>query len=50
LPSDDLRKDSIGALRGTVKACMPTITKQALRYELGVSRIQTLTNSHRADR
>jgi len=39
LPSDDLRKDSIGALQEMVKARIPTITKQALRYELGVSRI-----------
>jgi hypothetical protein len=39
LPSDVLRKDSMGALQGTVKTHMPTITKQALRYELGVSRI-----------
>jgi hypothetical protein len=39
LPSDILHKDSMGALQGTVKAHMPTITKQALRYELGVSRI-----------
>jgi hypothetical protein len=39
MPSDDLRKDSVGALQGIVKARMPTITEQALRYELGVSRI-----------
>jgi len=39
MPSDDLRKDSVGALQGIVKAHVPTITKQALRYELGVSRI-----------
>jgi hypothetical protein len=39
LPSDGLRKDSVGALQGIVKARMPTITKQTLRYELGVSRI-----------
>jgi hypothetical protein len=39
LPSDDLRKDSIEALREMVKVCIPTIIKQALRYELGVSRI-----------
>ncbi|KAL3599734.1 hypothetical protein D5086_007652 [Populus alba] len=39
LPSDVLRKDSMGALQGMVKARIPTITKQALRYELGVSRI-----------
>jgi hypothetical protein len=45
LPNDDLCKDSIGALREMVKTCIPTITKQALRYELGVSRIWTLTNS-----
>jgi len=50
LPSDVLHKDSMGALQGIVKARMPTITKQALRYELGVSRIWTLTNSLRADR
>jgi hypothetical protein len=35
LPSDDLRKDSIGALQEMVKVHIPTITKQALRYELG---------------
>jgi hypothetical protein len=29
----------MGALQGTVKVSIPTITKQALRYELGVSRI-----------
>jgi hypothetical protein len=39
MPSGDLRKDSVGTLQGTVKARMPTITKQALTYELGVSRI-----------
>jgi len=39
LPSDDLRKDSIGALQEMVKIRIPTITKQALRYELGFSRI-----------
>ena len=39
MSSDDLRKDSVGALQGTVKAGMPTITKQTLEYELGVSRI-----------
>jgi len=50
LPSDDLRKDSIGALQEMVKVRIPTITKQALSYELGVLRIWTLTNSHRADR
>jgi hypothetical protein len=50
LPSDGLRKDNVGALQEIVKARMPTITKQALRYELGVSRIWTLTNSHKADR
>jgi hypothetical protein len=27
------------ALRGMIKACMSIITKQALRYELGVSQI-----------
>jgi hypothetical protein len=32
--SDVLRKDSMGALQGIVKARIPTITKQALRYEL----------------
>jgi hypothetical protein len=31
LPSDGLRKDSLGALQGIVKAHMSTITKQALR-------------------
>jgi hypothetical protein len=50
LPSDDLRKDNIGALWEMVKARIPTITKQALKYELSVSRIWTLTNSHRVDR
>jgi len=49
LPSDDLW-DSIGALQEMVKVGIPTITKQTLRYELGVLRIWTLTNSHRADR
>ena len=39
LPSDVLRKDSMGALQGIVKVSIPTITEQALRYELGVSRI-----------
>jgi hypothetical protein len=34
MSSDDLRKDSIGALQEIVKARIPTITKQALRYEL----------------
>jgi hypothetical protein len=29
----------VGALQGIVKARIPIITKQALRYELGVSRI-----------
>jgi hypothetical protein len=29
----------VGALQRIVKARIPTITKQALRYELGVSRI-----------
>jgi hypothetical protein len=29
----------MGALQGIVKAHMPTITKQAFRYELSVSRI-----------
>jgi len=37
--SDDLRKDSIGALREMIKVRIPTITKQTLRYELGFSRI-----------
>ena len=37
LPSDGLRKGSMGALQRTVKVRIPTITKQALRYELGVS-------------
>jgi hypothetical protein len=37
LPSNGPYKDNIGALQGTVKAYMPTITKQALRFELGVS-------------
>jgi hypothetical protein len=50
LPSDVLRKDSIGALQEMVKVRIPTITKQALRYEFGFSRIWTLTNSHKADR
>ena len=50
LCSDDIRKDSIGALREMVKACIPIITKQSLKYELGVSRIWTLTNSLRVDR
>jgi hypothetical protein len=49
-PSDGLRKDSMGTLQEIIKARMPTITKQALRYELGDSRIWNLTNSHRADR
>ena len=35
LPSDDLCKDSMGALREMVKARVPTITKQTLIYELG---------------
>jgi len=39
MPSDVLRKDSMGALQGIVKARMPTIPKQALRYELGVPHI-----------
>jgi hypothetical protein len=50
MPIDNICKDSIGELREMVKACIPTITKQTLRYELGVSRIWTLTNSHRVDR
>ena len=45
LPSDDLRKDSVGALQGIVKARMPTITKQALRYELGISDATILFDS-----
>jgi len=39
MPSDDLRKDSMGVLREMVKARVPTITKQTLIYELGFSRI-----------
>jgi len=39
MPSYGLRKDNMGVLQKTVKARMSTITKQALRYELGVSRI-----------
>jgi hypothetical protein len=39
MSSDDLRKKNIGALQEMVKARMPTITKQTLEYELGVSRI-----------
>ena len=39
LPNDNLCKDSMGALRGMVKAHISTITKQTLKYELGVSRI-----------
>jgi len=50
LLSDVLRKDSVGALQEMVKVRIPTITKQALGYEFGFSRIWTLTNSHRADR
>jgi len=50
LSSYDLRKDNIEALWEMVKACIPTITKQTLKYELSVSRIWTLTNSHRVDR
>jgi hypothetical protein len=50
LPSDDLHKDNIGALWEMVKARIPTITKQALKYKLSVSRIWTLTNSYRVDR
>jgi hypothetical protein len=42
LPSNDLCKDSIGVLREMIKARIPTITKQALRYEV-------MTNSHMAD-
>ena len=49
LPSDGLHKDSMEALQETVKEHMLTITKQVLRYKLGVSRIWTLTNSHKAD-
>jgi hypothetical protein len=50
LPRDGLRKNSVGAFQEIVKARMPTITKQALRYELVVSHIWTLTNSHKAYR
>jgi len=50
LPSDGLRKNSVGAFQEIVKARMPTITKQALRYELVVSHMWTLTNSHKAYR
>jgi len=50
LSSDDLRKDSIEVLQEMVKIHIPIITKQTLKYELGFSRIWTLTNSHRADR
>jgi len=39
LPSDVLRKDSVGALQEMVKVRIPTITKQALRHEFGFSRI-----------
>jgi hypothetical protein len=39
MPNYDLHKDSVGVLQGTVKTRMSTITKQALRYELGVPRI-----------
>jgi len=39
MPSDDFRKDNIGALQEMVKARIPIITKQALRYEFGFSRI-----------
>jgi len=39
LSSDDLRKDSIEELQEMIKVRIPTITKQTLRYELGVSRI-----------
>jgi hypothetical protein len=39
MPSDGLRKDSMGSLQGMDKAHMPNITKQTLRYELDVSRI-----------
>jgi hypothetical protein len=34
MPSDNLHIDSMEALREMVKACMPTITKHALIYEL----------------
>ena len=47
LPCDGLRKDNIRALQETVKARMPTIAKQALRYGLGFSRIWNVTNSHK---
>ena len=39
MPSDNLHKDSIWALEEMVRVRIPTITKQTLRYELGVSRI-----------
>jgi len=34
------------SLQETVKAYMPTITKQALRSEFGVLRATTFTNNH----
>ena len=37
--NDDLCKDNLGALREMVKARLPTITKQTLKYELGISHI-----------
>jgi len=39
MPSDSFCKNNIRVLRGMVKACMPTITKQTVSYELTVSRI-----------
>jgi hypothetical protein len=39
LPNDGLRKDSMGALREMIKVLKPTIAKQTLIYEFGVSRI-----------
>jgi len=39
LPSNGPRKNSMGALQGMIKSCMPIITKQALRFELEVSRV-----------
>ena len=39
MPVGSLYKDSMRVLREMIKACMPTITKQTLKYELVVSRI-----------
>jgi hypothetical protein len=39
MPSDGPLKDSKRMLQGMVKTCMPTIVKQALRFELGVSQV-----------